>query len=128
MLILFHRSTQLTGTKCDGTTPRCSSCIASRSMCEYIPSTAVRIAEHKLHITALEKRIADLESELSHDGRLDVAEDHWEKTQPRKDAVNSLSVAIRDLSLNAGGYYVGATTHMSLGRLLEAALLTDQRG
>lgn len=37
-------------------------------------------------------------------------------------------MAIRDLSLNAGGYYVGATTHMSLGRLLEAALVADRRG
>lgn len=86
----------------------------------------LKSSEHKLYISALENRIADLESELSYDGRFDVAEDHWERTKPKGGDVNSLSVVIRDLSLNAAGYYVGATTHMSLGRLLESALFADQ--
>ncbi len=35
---------------------------------------------------------------------------------------NSLSSTIRELSLNASGYYIGATTHISLGRLLGSAM------
>lgn len=78
--------------------------------------------EHKLYVDALEKRIAELESGLSYVGKAGVADDHWERLRPREDMANSLSGAIRELSLNASGYYVGGTTHIGLGRMLGSAL------
>lgn len=55
-------------------------------------------------------------------GSADLTEDHWERVTPQEDIFNGLSGAIRELSLNASGYYIGATTNIALGRLLGSAL------
>ncbi|RYP21438.1 hypothetical protein DL765_002228 [Monosporascus sp. GIB2] len=117
---------KLRGSHTKNQDPKCSPCVSTRSSCEYISSNASRISEHRLHLSALEKRIADPERELCSDGNFDVAEDHWERLAPKGD-MNCLSWAIRDFSLTATGFYVGGTTHFSLGHLLEAALPAGQR-
>lgn len=67
----------------------------------------------------LEERVAELESHFSYRGRSGLAENHWDG----ETAVDSLSRAIRDLTLNASGYsYLGGTSNISLGHLLEPVL------
>lgn len=94
-----------------------------------LPNTP-RVAEQRLYVKALEERVAELELNLSFE-RADasITEDHWERLRPREDLPNSsLSHAIRDLSLNASGYYVGATSNLTLGRLLATLLPADHPG
>ena len=94
-----------------------------------LPNTP-RVAEQRLYVKALEERVAELELNLSYE-RSDarIAEDHWERLRPREDMPDSfLGHAVRDLSLNASGYYVGATSSLTLGRLLATLLPADYRG
>lgn len=74
--------------------------------------------EQRQYTKALEERIVALESQLSSAGLQGIADDHWERSAPEEDICNPLSCVIRELSLNASGYFVGGTTHISLGRLL----------
>lgn len=53
---------------------------------------------------------------------LDREDDHWERLRPEEDLVDPLSGVIRELSMNASGFYIGGTTHISLGRLLGSEL------
>ncbi len=113
--------------QCDGKQPSCSSCERTKSECQYAASYGKSVLERKVYIKALEDRIAELESSLSYDGKEGVADDHWERLRPREDSFNELSQAIRELSLNASGYYVGATTQIALGRMLDIALQGDRQ-
>ena len=95
--------------------------------CQYISSHVPKALEQKLYVKALEERVAALESELRVEGHDGVADDHWERLQPKEDIIDPLSAAIRELSLNACGYYVGSTTNVSLGRMLGVALEGESR-
>lgn len=87
-----------------------------------------RDAEQKRYIKALEERVAELEKNLSYSGRSGVADDHLEPIRPREIAVDSLSIAIRDLTLNASGYsYIGGSSSITLGRLLEPVLHSNKQ-
>ncbi len=106
------------------------------------------------YIKALEKRVADLETYLTKEGREDVGQDHWQylptnvvktralKTRPKEGSegwptssevdvaasssddaaadpdVASMITILRDLSLAANGGYMGATSHVTMGRLV----------
>ncbi|EXJ88132.1 hypothetical protein A1O1_05060 [Capronia coronata CBS 617.96] len=108
--------------QCDGKHPTCLSCENTKSECHYVLPAVKNRSEQRLYIRALEERVAELESGLSYDGRIGVADDHWERLRPREDSFNDLAGAIRELSLNASGYYVGTTTHIALGRMLGVAI------
>ncbi|RDW69874.1 hypothetical protein BP6252_08894 [Coleophoma cylindrospora] len=108
--------------RCNGAHPACFSCSKTASQCRYELSKIPKATEHKLYVRALEERVAELESGLSYGGKLGCADDHWERLQPREEtSMNSLSGAIRELSLSASGFYVGGTAHITLGRLLGSA-------
>ncbi|CAK7232464.1 hypothetical protein SBRCBS47491_008280 [Sporothrix bragantina] len=168
--------------KCDGVRPSCSKCNTQGATCEYIlPSKYMPFGKAR-YVKALEKRVADLESYLTKEGRRDVGQDHWQylpvtvpigegdkkqKTeQPERSentkrpvlsngaggtasssdidaegdadpeaggdggddgggndddaasGVDSMITILRDLSLAANGGYMGATSHITMGRLV----------
>ncbi|CAK7238387.1 hypothetical protein SEUCBS140593_010634 [Sporothrix eucalyptigena] len=167
--------------KCDGVRPSCSKCDTQGATCEYIlPSKYMPFGKAR-YVKALEKRVADLESYLTKEGRRDVGQDHWrylpvtvpsasdgssDKNQqaskvhikdkndrrpvssngaggtvssfedaaevdadgeadPEVDGgddaasgVDSMITILRDLSLAANGGYMGATSHITMGRLV----------
>ncbi|CAK7224838.1 hypothetical protein SCUCBS95973_005655 [Sporothrix curviconia] len=172
--------------KCDGVRPSCSKCKTQGATCEYIlPSKYMPFGKAR-YVKALEKRVADLESYLTKEGRRDVGQDHWqylpvtvplaegdgkqtaEKTSDRSErkqgekrererpvssngaegtatssdvdadgdagpeaeddagagdddaasGVDSMITILRDLSLAANGGYMGATSHITMGRLV----------
>jgi hypothetical protein len=79
----------------------------------------------KVYIKALEERVAELEMSLNNHGNIAAALDHWgqrDATNRRQSDVgvetNSLLTAVRDLSLEVTGGYVGSTSNITLGRIL----------
>lgn len=83
----------------------------------------------KIYIQALEERVAELEGLLAKEGHNFASRDHWadaagpdesDKDDPAD--MQPLLNAVRDLSLDAAGSYVGGASSITLGRALEAAL------
>jgi hypothetical protein len=72
--------------------------------------------------------VAELESNMSLNGREGVAEDHWDHLPPREEVPNPLSTVIRDLSLHACGLYIGGSSNLSLGRLLGSVMQSRNAG
>lgn len=82
----------------------------------------------KIYIKALEDRVAELETILTREGNKNVSDDHWaeqpivaEEEESQGD-IQPLLNAVRDLSLDVVGSYVGGSSTITLGRALESAL------
>ncbi|KPI42053.1 putative transcriptional regulatory protein [Cyphellophora attinorum] len=114
--------------RCDGGHPKCTSCSKTSNECVYVFQPAG--ATH--HIKALEERVAELETALSFYGAAEVGDDHFRiaKLMPQEGAGsengNDVFVAIRDLSLAASGHYVGGTSSLSIGRVLNSIVQSQQ--
>jgi len=86
-----------------------------------------KASQAKLYIKALEDRVAELEMNLNKGGDRTVSRDHWaEKSDHDYESdsgdVQPLLNAVRDLSLDVAGSYVGGASTITLGRALETAL------
>lgn len=87
-------------------------------------------AQAKSYIKALEDRVAELETLLTKGGDLTVSLDHWGDSRGREDGsddddgadIQPLMTAVRDLSLDVAGSYVGGASAITLGRALQATL------
>jgi len=82
----------------------------------------------KIYIKALEDRVAELETLMASQGNRNVSDDHWIE-QPinldfdeQQEDLQPLLNAVRDLSLDVAGSYVGGASTITLGRALESAL------
>ncbi|KAI1390332.1 fungal-specific transcription factor domain-containing protein [Hypoxylon trugodes] len=134
--------------KCDGQRPACASCARLSLKCVYIVPLVPAAGEKKLYIKALEHRIAELEAYLSSTGHSRVGNDHLGRlgqsapsshnapivsiSQPGQTSVpeqsqrndeddsNDILLAVRDLSLSASGHYVGASSNITIGRVLNS--------
>lgn len=81
----------------------------------------------KFYIQALEDRVADLEILLNQRGDSTTTGDQWaresvETSEAEHDSFQPLLNAVRDLSLDVAGSYVGGASTITLGRALETAL------
>jgi hypothetical protein len=76
----------------------------------------------RLYIRALEDRVAELETLLTGQGKTGVAQDHWNDHVELESDFQPLLTAVRDLSLDVAGSYVGGASTITLGRVLETAL------
>jgi hypothetical protein len=82
----------------------------------------------KIYIKALEDRVAELETLMAKEGNRNVSDDHWSEqpTNLQMDelhgGIQPLLNAVRDLSLDVAGSYVGGASTITLGRALESAL------
>ena len=81
----------------------------------------------KIYIKALEDRVAELETLLTRGGDTTVSHDHWDEGQDDSsssgpDGIQPLLNAVRDLSLDVAGSYVGGASTITLGRALDSAL------
>ncbi|KAH8899855.1 hypothetical protein GQ53DRAFT_203201 [Thozetella sp. PMI_491] len=140
--------------KCDGSRPACGSCARLSLKCVYIVPLVPAAGEKKLYIKALEQRIAELESQLSALGQPSAGEDHLRSHRlssissavpttsyqqqasatpfyqfeqaPSDDEGNDILVAVRDLSLSASGHYVGATSSITIGRVLSSVVQSQR--
>ncbi|KAH8678294.1 fungal-specific transcription factor domain-containing protein [Xylariales sp. PMI_506] len=104
--------------RCDGAEPSCSTCVRLKARCLYVSPTNYKPREAKIYITALEDRIAELELSLANQGNPAASHDHWSKPNKSQDDGDPLLSAVRDLSLNTGGSYVGSTSNITLARIL----------
>jgi Fungal Zn(2)-Cys(6) binuclear cluster domain len=115
--------------KCDGSQPECSTCARLEVECRYIVPSAPKPQEAKLYTRALENRVAELETALTNSGLADAGLDHWAQG-PRKQQIEggedgqeySLLAAVRDVSLNTSGSFIGGTSNITLARILESIL------
>lgn len=84
--------------------------------------------EQRAYVKALESRIAELESRLQRAERpVDPRESQETYRSSDLPPESSLSSTIRDLSLNASGYnYLGGTSNITIGRVLEPVLHIDR--
>ncbi|KAI5861689.1 fungal-specific transcription factor domain-containing protein [Durotheca rogersii] len=140
--------------KCDGHRPACGSCARLSLKCVYVVPLVPAAGEKKLYIKALEQRVAELESYLASLGHVRVGTDHLTRlgqsasaphhaavmpgTQPNQvppsehtqrdpeDETNDILVAVRDLSLSASGHYVGASSNITIGRVLSSVVLSQR--
>ncbi|KAI1376409.1 fungal-specific transcription factor domain-containing protein [Hypoxylon crocopeplum] len=136
--------------KCDGQRPACGSCARLSLKCVYIVPLVPAAGEKKIYIKALENRIADLEAYLASIGHgHKVGTDHLGRfgqslssqhaaiipaSQPNQTAVpeqtqqddednsNDILLAVRDLSLSASGHYIGASSNITIGRVLSSVV------
>ncbi|ORY66068.1 fungal-specific transcription factor domain-containing protein [Pseudomassariella vexata] len=139
--------------KCDGQRPSCQSCARLSLKCVYIVPLVPAAGEKKLYIKALEQRVAELESVLASLGHLGSGNDHLrgsiaalsssssqqtisttppslsslQACQDAEDDGNDILLAVRDLSLSASGHYVGASSNITIGRVL-SSMVHSQRG
>ncbi|KAK6948127.1 hypothetical protein Daesc_009891 [Daldinia eschscholtzii] len=116
----------------------------------YIVPLVPAAGEKKVYIKALENRIAELEAYLTSIGHRNVGNDHLGRLGlstsssqnvailpagqhnqatipvaeqiPRDDGddSNDILLAVRDLSLSASGHYVGASSNITIGRVLSS--------
>ncbi|KAI0482554.1 fungal-specific transcription factor domain-containing protein [Xylariaceae sp. FL0804] len=142
--------------KCDGQRPACTSCARLAIKCVYIVPLVPAAGEKKLYIKALEQRVAELESFLASLGHFGATADHFRglpqpsssQQQPppppgvpgiqagssvplqqaSDDDGNELLVAVRDLSLSASGHYVGASSNITIGRVLSSVVHSQRDG
>ncbi|KXJ96076.1 fungal-specific transcription factor domain-domain-containing protein [Microdochium bolleyi] len=138
--------------KCDGQRPACASCARLSLKCVYIVPLVPAAGEKKLYIKALEQRIAELESYLASVGHMNVGTDHLRRlsqaattasTSPPQhsfapsqsdqtiqqagdDDGDDILRAVRDLSLQASGHYVGASSHITIGRVLSSVVNSER--
>ncbi|XXG93819.1 hypothetical protein Hte_000068 [Hypoxylon texense] len=135
--------------KCDGQRPACGSCARLSLKCVYVVPLVSAAGEKKVYIRALEQRIVELEAYLASIGHLGVGSDHLarlgqpmsssqhtaslppdqaptlasEQTQlDDEDDANDILLAVRDLSLSASGHYIGATSNITIGRVLSSVV------
>lgn len=88
----------------------------------------MKASDHKLYIKRLEEKVKLLQRRLSSGGARPRPDDYRERLQRTEANVDSLSHAIRDLALNASGYsYLGGTSNITLGHLLEPILDKDEQ-
>lgn len=84
----------------------------------------------KIYMKALEDRVAELETLLKNEGDRNVSRDHWalsEGLEEDTDGPQILVNAVRDLSYDVAGSYVGGTSTITLGRALGKALAMGQQ-
>lgn len=120
----------------------------------YIVPLVPAAGEKKIYIKALEQRVAELEAYLASIGHSKVGTDHLgrliqqtsssqhaagvsasqsnqvsgpEQTQHHEDDADDVLLAVRDLSLSASGHYIGASSNITIGRVL-SSVLHSQRG
>jgi hypothetical protein len=86
--------------------------------CHYITPTFSKPGAAKVYINALEDRIAELEMSLAKQGNGGVGHDHWTVPMGVTDESDPLLSAVRDLSLNTAGTYVGNTSNITLARII----------
>lgn len=130
--------------KCDGAYP-CSKCEALDLHCEYVvPSKPMPFGKNH-YIESLECRVAELETLLATHGIDELSSDHWNhgptmpghpepdfddvRASPHSDAtsegvlewqddIDPVVSVLRSLSLDVNGSgYIGASSHVALGRL-----------
>ncbi|KAK7970642.1 hypothetical protein PG988_009715 [Apiospora saccharicola] len=138
--------------KCDGQRPACASCARLSLKCVYIVPLIPAAGEKKLYIKALEQRVAELESALASLGHMGAGTDHLRGTvgaaissphlqapghhalQPPQqhmqpdsdDDENDILIAVRDLSLSASGHYIGASSNITIGRVLNSVVQSQR--
>jgi hypothetical protein len=115
--------------KCDGKQPECSNCGRLDLNCVYKASLSSKPQEVRVHVEALENRIAELEMTLTANGLSEDAVDHWRQSHGRRfdgedsDGAEGPSLAaVRDVSLNIHGSFMGDTSTIALARMLECIL------
>ncbi len=113
----------------------------------YVAPSMPGAGERKLYIKALEQRVAELESQLAGLGLGSAGADHYYHEQGQTDAPqmeppstaspntaprgrpdqdnDEIMIAVRDLSLSAAGYYVGASSHIDVGRALSSVVARE---
>lgn len=115
----------------------------------YVVPLVPAAGEKKLYIKALEQRVADLEGALASLGHMSIGADHFRgnpaasssasspqallpgrqsfhalqsaRPEPDDDG-NDILIAVRDLSLSASGHYVGASSNITIGRVLSSVV------
>ncbi|KAK8138556.1 hypothetical protein PG984_001936 [Apiospora sp. TS-2023a] len=142
--------------KCDGQRPACASCARLSLKCVYIVPLIPAAGEKKLYIKALEQRVAELESALASLGHMGAGTDHLrgmvgaaissphlqtpghhalqpppqqqqQHMQPDSDDdENDILIAVRDLSLSASGHYIGASSNITIGRVLNSVVQSQR--
>ncbi|KAK8056216.1 transcriptional regulatory protein [Apiospora rasikravindrae] len=138
--------------KCDGQRPACASCARLSLKCVYIVPLIPAAGEKKLYIKALEQRVAELESALASLGHMGAGTDHLRGTvgpvlsspllqtpgrqvlqasqhhikPDSDDDENDILIAVRDLSLSASGHYVGASSNITIGRVLNSVVQSQR--
>lgn len=95
--------------------------------CHYVMPITPKPGQARTYIKALEDRVAELEMLLTQNGNIAVSHDHWnerpeELESDEQEDIQPLLNAVRDLSLDVAGSYVGGASTITLGRALESAL------
>jgi hypothetical protein len=95
--------------------------------CHYVMPTTPKPGQARTYIKALEDRVAELEMLLTQNGNIAVSHDHWnegpeELESDEQEDIQPLLNAVRDLSLDVAGSYVGGASTITLGRALGTAL------
>jgi hypothetical protein len=95
--------------------------------CHYVMPIIPKPGQARTYIKALEDRVAELEMLLTQNGNIAVSHDHWnerpeELESDEQEDIQPLLTAVRDLSLDIAGSYVGGASTITLGRALESAL------
>ncbi|KAE9371651.1 hypothetical protein N431DRAFT_410583 [Stipitochalara longipes BDJ] len=106
--------------KCDGMHPACSKCSKLGLACDYvIPSKPMPFGK-KHYVASLERRIVELEEFLAKKGLLDQNSSFSEMESRSSDSEEGESMVriLRDLSLETNGGYIGATSQITMGRLV----------
>ncbi len=112
--------------------------------------------EKKLYIKALEQRVAELEAYITSIGHPGIGNDHFRlmnqagatastspsssqnaisthpgqpslQIQQPDDDANDILIAVRDLSLSASGHYVGGSSNITIGRVLNSVVNSERR-
>lgn len=118
---------ELTRYQCNGDQPSCARCSKLSLDCHYVMPIYPKAGQAKVYIKALEDRVAELETTLDNGGDRTASRDHWAKKTGNdldsdSEDIQPLLNAVRDLSLDVAGSYVGGASTITLGRALETAL------
>ncbi|KAH7325608.1 fungal-specific transcription factor domain-containing protein, partial [Stachybotrys elegans] len=116
--------------KCNGGQPSCGRCLKLNLSCHYVVPAYPKPVQAKIYIKALEDRVAELETVLKNGGDRTVSDDHWtiaaalptEGNWQDQDEIQPLVNAVRDLSHDVAGSYIGGASTITLGRALGKAL------
>jgi hypothetical protein len=65
---------------------------------------------------------------LAHQGNASEGDDHWSRPSGMPTEGDTLLNAVRDLSLNTGGSYVGSTSNITLARILGSVVGQMNKG
>ncbi|PVH71530.1 hypothetical protein DL98DRAFT_596856 [Cadophora sp. DSE1049] len=120
-----HLAAMQSSKQCNGEQPSCARCLKMKLDCQYAMLIYPKPGQSKLYIKALEDRVAELEMQLTKGGDYTVSHDHWhadDSDNPDQEGMQPLLNAVRDLSLDVAGSYVGGASIITLGRALESAL------